>query len=38
MEPIVMQDPGSNIVVTITQFELRTAKNYYDLGEFLASR
>ncbi len=38
MEPIVMQDPGSNIVVTITQFELRTAKTYYDLGEFLASR
>ena len=38
MEPIVMQDTGSNIVVTVTKFDLRTAKNYYELAEFLASR
>lgn len=38
MEPIVVQDPGSNIVITVSKFELRTAKTYYELAEFLASR
>lgn len=38
MTPIVLQDPGSTDVRTITRFELRTAGNYYELGEFLASR
>lgn len=38
MTPIVLQDPGSSDVRTITRFELRTAGDYYELGEFLASR
>ena len=38
MEPIVLQDPGSKMVTTVTKFDLRTAKSYYELGEFLASR
>lgn len=38
MQPITIQDAGSSDRVTIEQFELRTAGNYYELGEFLASR
>lgn len=38
MEPIKIQDTGSSDCTTITLWELRTAGNYYELGEFLASR
>ena len=37
MKPVVRQEPGSNQIQTITRFDLRTAKDYYKLGEFLAS-
>lgn len=38
MDPVVLQDPGSNIILTMSKFDLRTAKDYYRIGEFLASR
>lgn len=38
MQPIVLQDDGSNSITTTTQFDLRTAKDYYELAEYLASR
>ena len=38
MDPIRIQDVGSSDCVTISQWELRTAGNYYELGEFLSSR
>lgn len=38
MDPIRVQQPGSNDVYTISRFDLRTAQNYYDIGKYLASR